>query len=195
MLPFKIFTEGGDDVRFIKDFVLERFAFELETNIHIEPIGSWSSYKKDGDLKTSIRLNHDSQKDTLLILDADNDFERRQKEVMDDFRNFNVPVLLFLSPNNRHTGNLETMLCEIAVDRKILSCFEEYEACIKGYEAPVLKSKVFAYLDAVLPERNKKGNKNDLIQPVNRDYRNPAHWNLHHEYLQPLHDFLTPFFT
>ena len=59
---------------------------------------------------------------------------------------------------------------------------------------PVIKSKVFAYLDALLPSKNKKNDKYDLIQEKNRNYRNIQHWDLQYEYLNPLKEFLTPFF-
>ncbi len=194
MQEFRIFTEGPGDVKFISDYVEEHFGIALN-NSHFDVLKSWCGYKEADQMKTEILQNRDNGRETIIILDADSDFITRQSEVLADFLSYNVPIHLFLFPNNAQTGTIENLLCEIAVEQSILRCFEQYETCIAGHESPVIKSKVFAYLDAILPSVNKRNNKNDLIQEANRNYRNTAHWNLHHEYLQPLHGFLSPFFT
>ena len=145
-------------------------------------------------LKASIEQNHkDDHKTTILILDADTDFNSRREEILNDFAGYEVPISLFLFPNNNSAGSLETILCEIAIEITIINCFENYEACIVGYEPPVTKSKVFAYLDALLPANRKKNDHNDLIQEKNRNYRVAAHWNLNHAHLQALREFLNQF--
>jgi hypothetical protein len=194
MPNFRIFTESKADIKFIIDYAQEHFEITL-TQEDFYSLGSWSGYRKDGTVIAAIRENSDDNKHSIVILDSDNDAGQRKEEVISDFRNYGIPINLFLFPNNAQNGSLETMLCSIAVKQDILRCFEGYEGCIHNYESPVIKSKVFAYLDALLPSSNKKGNKQDLIQEANRNYRNPAHWNLHHEYLQPLHNFLSPFFV
>ncbi len=191
MKNFKIFTESDADVKFISDYIFEHFDVQI-TRDAFYVLNSWSGYKN---AINELAENSDNGSDTILILDADNDFIARQSEVINDFATYKIPVKLFLFPNDASDGNLENLLCEIATEREILVCFEAYEACIRGHEAPVIKSKVFAYLDALLTDKNKKGNKHDLIKEANRNYRNSAHWDLHHEYLQPLKAFLTPFFT
>ena len=188
-MELKIFIEGKienrkerktiNDAKFIQDFVKEHFGSELHIEEHILPLGSWSGYKQDRKLSASIQQNYDDGKTILIFLDADNDIELRRSQVLKDFKEFDIPVNLFLFPNNQNAGCLESALCEIAVDRGILKCFEGYEACIAGYNMPEIKAKVFAYLDALLPEKSKMNNSEDL----------------HHEYLQPLRDFLSPFFT
>jgi hypothetical protein len=193
MRNFRIFTESGADIKFISDYVEEIFGTKLNAE-DFDTLGSHSGYKNGGILKQSIRENNDDGKTTILILDADNDFAARREEVLRDFQSYNIPVHLFLFPNNLDAGNLEDMLTQIAVNRQIIECFSQYEQCIQGYQLPATKARIFAYLDALLPARNKKNNSKDLLQPENRNYHNAAHWNLHHEYLKPLHEFLKPFF-
>lgn len=130
-----------------------------------------------------------------MILDADVNIESRRKEVVEDFVKYNTPIKLFLFPNDAHNGALENILCEIATKKDILACFDKYEECIEGHETPVIKSKVFAYLDALLLSKYKKNDKHDLIQEKNRNYRNAEHLDLQHAYLNPLKEFLTPFFA
>jgi len=195
MQDFKIFTEGKSDVKFIKDYVSEHFSFDLMDQSHIDVLGSHNGYLKDGILKESIRRNFDDGSQTILILDADNDFGKRQTSVLKDYEGFGIDVHLFLFPNNSSNGNLEVLLSKITVELKLIDCFDAYEKCIEGYNLPVDKAKIFAYLEALLPPKNRRGDHKDLIQPENRNYRNPAHWNLHHDYLQPFNTFLSPFFN
>jgi hypothetical protein len=190
MPNYRIFTESPADIKFLKDYIEETFATSLSYE-DFDSLGSWAGYKSGGDIKASIKQNKEDNKTTILILDADNDFAARQNEVINDFAKEQIPIQLFLFPNNKSIGSLESLLCEIAIVRNIIDCFEAYETCITGHQAPVLKSKVFAYLDALLPEKNKKTDKNDLIHEKNRNYRNKAHWNLNHIYLDPLKHFLS----
>jgi hypothetical protein len=194
MHNFRIFTESIADVKFLKDYIEEVFTVTLNDD-DFDTLGSWSGYKTGRILKASIKQNTENDKATILILDADNNFNTRQQEVIDDFAGFNTPIILFLFPNNISNGSLESILCETAIEKQIINCFENYELCIAGYESPVTKSKVFAYLDALLPSNNKKHDKHDLIQDKNRDYRNKAHWDLYHEYLTPLKEFLSQIVT
>ena len=189
MKNFKIFTESKADVRFLQDAIKTMFDIILVDN-DFDTLGSWSGYKAGGNIKTSIQENFDNSKTSILIIDADTDFSQRRAEVEDDFNHFGIPIKLFLFPDNKSNGALESLLIRIAVETKIVQCFEMYESCISEYQSPVLKSKVFAYLDALLPAGNKKGDKNDLIQEKNRNYRIPEFWDLHDESLQELRTFL-----
>ena len=192
MQDLKIFTEGKGDVKFIADYVQEIFGINLDHG-YFDTLGSWSGYKAGGDIEDSIQQSHDNSKQIILILDADNDIAKRQKEVKQDFISYNIPMHLFLFPDQNMNGNIEKILTEIAVDRKLMNCFLSYEDCVKDYNLPLEKSRIYSYLDSILPE-DCKTKKNDLRKEENRDYKNYKHWNLQHEYLQPFHDFLAPFF-
>jgi len=192
MPNFRIFTESKADIKFLIDYIGEVFNIELNEKEDFDSLLGWSGYKSNGKIKASIKENSiDNEKISILILDADNNFLQRQKEVQSDFAGFNIPISLFLFPNNNSAGTLESILCEIATERQLIQCFEAYENCIAGHQTPVIKSKIFAYLDALLPSVNKRNDKNDLIQDHNRNYRNKLHWNLNHEFLNPLKEFLS----
>jgi hypothetical protein len=193
MPDFKIFTEGKADIKFLKDYVSEHFNPILSDELFYE-LKSWSGYKTNGHALAAIQENFDAKNETILILDADNDFANRQAEVVGDFDKFGIHANLFLFPDNKHNGNLESLLTDIAVDRIPINCFLNYEECIRAYNLSLEKSRIYAYLDTVLPANSKINRKIDLRIEENRNYRNPAHWNLHHEYLTPLHNFLQQFF-
>jgi hypothetical protein len=114
---------------------------------------------------------------------------------LDDFAKFEIPVRLYLFPNNTDNGNLESLLAEIAVDRKIMDCFLEYEKCVTGHPKPLNDSRIYSYLDMVLYPNHKNHAGKDLRKEEFRNYKNSAHWNLEHEYVNPLREFLAPFFT
>jgi hypothetical protein len=192
MQNFRIFTESKADVKFLKDYIEGTLGFPV-TDEYFDTLGSWSGYKTGGVLKKSFIENQENDNISIVILDADNNIEDRRNEVLKDFTEFNTAIELFLFPNNSDNGELENLLAKIAKERKLIECFEGYEKCIEGYERPVNKSKIFAYLDALLPHNNKDNNKKDLIQEANRDYRNISHWDLNHEYLNPLKEFLSKF--
>jgi hypothetical protein len=193
MQEFRIFTESNADIKFLKDYISSIYDIALDDS-YFDILGSWSGYKPGGSVKKSIRENYDNEKNTILIVDADDNFEERREEIITDFEKFDIPISLFLFPNNNGVRNLETLLAEIAIERQVIQCFEQYENCIQNYNLPVLKSKIYAYLDALIPENEKANYKTDPRRDELRDYTNNAHWNLEHEYLQPLRNFLSPFF-
>ena len=117
MPNFRIFTESKADIKFLKDYIEEVFDVSLADG-DFDPLGSWSGYKAGGSIKASIKQNAEDNKTTILILDADNNFNERQQEVINDFEVNNIPIQLFLFPNNNSSGALETILSEIAVERK-----------------------------------------------------------------------------
>ena len=192
MPEFRIFTESKADVKFISGYIIEHFGVGLTAN-DFDTLDSWSGYKAGGKLEDSIQQNHDNGKQTILILDADNDFLGRRAEVTRDFQGYNIPIHLFLFPHDDVNGNLENLLTEIAVERKLIECFLSYEDCVRDYNLPLGKARIYSYLDTLLPP-DAKTSRNDLRKEENRDYLNTAHWNLHHGYLTPLHTFLRQFF-
>ena len=188
MQNFRIFTEGRGDVKFLKDYIEELFSITLQHS-DFDTLGSWSGYKAGGSVKASIQQNHDDQKATILVPDADNSFENREVEILEDFKNYNIPISLFLFPDNNSGGNIESILAEIAVDRKIMDCYLEYEKCVNSHPKPLNHSRIYSYLDMVL-HPNPIIDKIDLRKQENINYKNRDHWNLHHASLIPLKNFL-----
>lgn len=190
MAAIKFFVEDKTHIKFLIDFINERFNISFDAKDDFVKLGGWAGYKNALPKYQEFFANENI---ILTFLDADTDFSSRQKEVLTDFNSLNIQSQLFLFPNNLENGNIENALAEIAVDKKLIECFEKYETCIEGYQKPVSKSKIFAYLDALLETKNKKGDKKDLYKAENINYRNKQHWKLDHQYLNTLHTFLSPF--
>ncbi|HEX3025133.1 MAG TPA: hypothetical protein VHP12_07975, partial [Chitinophagaceae bacterium] len=98
-----------------------------------------------------------------------------------------------LFPNNNSNGNLEDVLSSITVRHDLIDCFQQYEQCVNHYPQKLNHSRIYSYLDMILYP-NAIVNGKDLRKEEFRNYRNHTHWNLHHEYLDPLYSFLSPYF-
>jgi len=149
-------------------------------------------------IKSLFQNNNINSVKNLIILDADNSFDGRKNEVVQTVKdeNFNVDSDLFLLPNQSENGDLETLLERIInpEHKTIFECWNAYEDCLrkspgKTYTTPARKTKIYAYLEALLGETKSE---KDKIKEREREYYNPNHWQLDHskEPLKPLHEFL-----
>jgi len=181
----KIYSEGKSDVKFLIDLV-KFLGFDLSKD-NFENLNG-----KDGIKNPNMILeNTVKEYKNLIVIDADNDFSSRKKEVERVKDKHNLDFELFLFPNNKDNGNLETLLLKLAVQehQEILKCFDNFGRCLtelnKNYFVPKEKDKVFAYMDAILGPK-----KREKIQPSKRDYANKLIWDLENPYLNPLKKFL-----
>lgn len=96
-----------------------------------------------------------------IIFDADDDWDKSKRRIDEQIQKIaqeekvQIDYDLFLFPNNRDKGNLETLIECIAQEKRILGCFDSYRVCIQSLQAdnqgirlPTPKSKVFAYLSS-----------------------------------------------
>lgn len=128
---------------------------------------------------------------TILILDADApNCQKTRLSLLENFRQEGLAIPeenIFLLPNNLDDGCLEDLLLQLVGDKAeaIFDCFESYKDCIhqidKHYTKPDLKTKVYAYSEITTASGNER----------KRDYTNHDIWNLNHEALNPLVEFLT----
>ena len=182
----RFFVEGKTDLKFICDLVAEYFPdLQLSINADFTLLKSWSGYKSE-----TKEFIENSDKGLINLLIIDNDVSGRRAEVEKDLVQLGIKAELFLFPDNNRVGELEHLLVDIATVRNIIDCFESYEACIKDYESVDPKGKVYAYVDALIPKADKKKDEKIIKDPLRWNYRNKDHWNLQHEALNPLLEFL-----
>ncbi|GAA7533919.1 hypothetical protein JP0015_03570 [Helicobacter pylori] len=95
---------------------------------------------------------------TLIIFDADKDYESNKKEILkivSKTKQIISEEQIFLFPNNQDDGDLETLLLEIANHKEFINnCFESYLDCIKKKEhykpiKNIRKNMLYAYLEAL----------------------------------------------
>ena len=196
LLAATIFVEGKDDLEFVRQ-CMQRWGFGGRLVAEKErknATGKICPRFIDGNedqlfskgalsiLKEAIRL---SEK-TLFLLDADKDpcgkrkaIERLAKERgLDDFDMGSV----FLVPDNKNPGNLETLQISISRHQAVHGCFDRYLECVQSvgrYKLPDDKDKVYAYTKAVCGEKPRECN-----------YFDSQHWRTDSPLLQPLEAFL-----
>ncbi|MGL2587154.1 DUF3226 domain-containing protein [Helicobacter pylori] len=167
-----IFVEGPSDKVF-----LEAYLYFLEDI----PIKNFKVKDVTGKDNLSKRLLEIEKYDkTLIIFDADKDYESNKKEILKVVSKTKQTISeeqIFLFPNNQDDGDLETLLLEIAKHTKFLKCFEGYLECIKSkeYYKPIKnirKNMLYAYLEVFGLEKffqykwdtnNKKNEENIII--------------------------------
>ncbi len=159
-----IFVEGPSDKVF-----LEAYLYFLEDI----PIKNFKVKDVTGKDNLSKRLLEIEKYDkTLIIFDADKDYESNKKEILSKTQQKIIEEQIFLFPNNQDDGDLETLLLEIAKHDEFLKCFEGYLECIKSKEhykpiKNISKSKWYAYLEVFelqnffKDKRNKNDKKNE----------------------------------
>ncbi|MGL2798560.1 DUF3226 domain-containing protein [Helicobacter pylori] len=143
-----IFVEGPSDKVF-----LEVYLYFLEDI----PIKNFKVQNIEGKDNLSKRLLEIEKYDkTLIIFDADKNYESNKKEILKVVSKTKQTISeeqIFLFPNNQDDGDLETLLLEIAKHDEFLKCFEEYLECIKSKEhykpiKNIRKNMLYAYLEA-----------------------------------------------
>ncbi|GAA7217711.1 hypothetical protein HpCK26_00990 [Helicobacter pylori] len=147
-----IFVEGSSDRFFLEVYLLYLYFQEKF------PIKNFKVQNVDGKGNLSKRLLEIEKYDkTLIILDADKDYESNKKEILkivSKTKQIISEEQIFLFPNNQDDGDLETLLLEIANHKEFINCFESYLDCIKKKEhykpiKNIRKSKWYAYLEAL----------------------------------------------
>ena len=189
----QIFVEGKTDKKIIEDFLKYKFP-EKKDLFLVRDVGG-----KDrlGLALNSFNKNTDVGGINLILFDADSSenlggFTKRLEELKSKIAELQISSEIFLFPNHKDDGDLETLLCSIAIEKHkvIFDCWEKYEDCLKSnknhsYTIPSRKSKVYAYLEALLGKTNKE---KELISKP--DYTNKEHWDLSHQNLNPLYQFI-----
>ena len=211
MSKIKRLVEGIADAKFFQDLVEEWYDFPLniaglEKAGDIIYLGGKDAFDSASKLaKLSILFDQAAFLDipVIVIVDADH---YPDNHLLFSSHSQTHGFDFFLLPNNAVDGDLETLLQTIIrpENQVIFDCWQAYESCLNGKETaltetglftlPARKTKIYAYLEALVGE---SGTEKDKIKERQRDYRNKNHWNLDpaHPPLKPLKEFLDPFFS
>lgn len=176
-----IFVEGHNEERLFP-VLLHRMGLQ---GFVVERIGGGAAHLDSAMIRIGIRRNE--LRRIAVVLDADSDPHLTRARLEAENRRLSLSLdAVFLVPDNRSLGNIETLLEAMAPERHrpIHECFAQYRECLKGispeYDLPNLKARIFAYCEAV-------GNG---PKERDRDFGNAAHWNLDSPALDPLKAFL-----
>jgi hypothetical protein len=180
----QIYVEGEFDKRFLHQYI-STLNIPNSDIVKIDPLNGWTN------LKNVATINKLSERtfqgmSTILILDADNDFQNRCAEVEEIKNTNNLMLDYFLLPNHRDVGAIETVLTNI-VDKKhkvIIDCFEIYRNCIQTknskYFLPTTKQQIYALAYTIYGD----------TKPKAVNFLETENWDLKHNILDNLKQFL-----
>ncbi|RDU72430.1 hypothetical protein CQA66_05050 [Helicobacter aurati] len=184
-----IIVEGHTDKDFIELYIKRLYSIVDEK--YKEKLKSYKIVKTDGVCKLkSVETEIRKHEQIKIIFDADTDFEDSKsniiKQLEDMGSNFSSKCEIFLMPNNKDNGTLEILLENIAKEKVLLTCFDNYKECLKklqkdnqNIKLPAKKSKIYAYFHSF-------GFKNGI-----KDFKiNGDMLDCQSNYLQPLKNFL-----
>lgn len=199
---FTLYVEGIADKVFFKQYLQHCFGIVVPEE-RIVNLEGWTNIKGISALRR-MRSTTDNGGVNIALLDADNDFDARRKDILNWKQEHSVEFELFLLPNNQDAGALEDLLEHIINpnNQSIFDCWQHYEDELVQQEipgrtpppltTPAKKTKIYGYLEALLGE---KKSQKELIKEANRNYENTQHWNLNSEYLEPLKNDLMKYIS
>ena len=205
MRPIQIFVEGDSDTQLIEQVVCHWFGYSLKEE-ELKKSSGWTtiqSNSKDGEnIRQQMKNNSDDGGVNLIIFDADSNIEKRRNEILKWKEEYGLDFELFLFPDDQNNGAVEDVLmkCINPINQPIVDCWKSYVTCLKTKKIegrkqpltiPARKSEVYCYLETLLGETNKE---KELIKDKHRNFLNPNHWNMDCEAIQPLKNFLKPYF-
>ncbi|HEV7232429.1 MAG TPA: DUF3226 domain-containing protein [Bacteroidia bacterium] len=193
MAPVKIFVEGDSDKKFIGDYIkflkIENDSIDIETLsgkdiAHFKNV-SPSFIKKEEEGKNLVIIDTDSK----TIADKTNELSKIKLDLDLNFE-------AFFLPDNKSTGELESLLCSIIPEKQKLyfDCIDKFSKCVKDLKQemkpPSLKDSIHLYCCSLLTQKESKS-RDKVIGLITRNYADTRFWDLNHLALLPLKQFLT----
>ena len=154
----RLFVEGHADEKFLRDYIHFLLPEGNPNDLDIIRVGGYTNLSIS---ENKFKENSNDNGINLVIFDADYDFVKRKSEIINKKADIEIEFELFLFPNNGDNGELETLLCKI-INKKnklIFECFDQYQDCLQSnpnYHIPNLKSKIYAYLETLLPKKQQE---------------------------------------
>lgn len=193
----RVFTEGRDDT-FIKIY-LEYLGYELGKDFTVDKANGWSNIHLIAPKIRELVDNTDNK--VVFVFDADSESngggcEIRRGQISTLLSQENLEADLFLFPNNIDDGDFESLLINIACEKRgaLFNCFDGYEGCVRGLETdtlkfqlPMRKSRIFAYIESFDESNNLKAKE---IKERTYFFSSNKYWKLDSEHLNNLKEFL-----
>jgi hypothetical protein len=140
-----------------------------------------------------------------IIQDADNDFDKSMENINNAIENSEINQELisnddiFLTPNNKDLGDLETLLLSTIKDNDIVKCFQPYKECLENnnkiYEKALNKGQVYAYTMYSQLGENLHKPQNSFMHKFDNKFKDTKLWDLDNENFKPIIDFILQVFN
>lgn len=150
-----IVVEGKSDEEFLRQYMLYK-----KIDISFKIIQNDSNGLNNATI-TKIKKGLDDGKKVYIIFDADKSYDKTLKRIKKKLKKQLVDsadtIGVFLFPNNKDSGELETLLIDIAKQPQFVECFDNYVECVKSKDIDNInvvnninkKSKMFAYREVI----------------------------------------------
>ena len=161
----RIIVEGDSDKKFLECYLKY---LNITNYTKIVAIGGKNNIINHIELK---------KEDFIIIFDADDDYNKSKINIENQLDKLNIKNdKIFLFPNNKDNGNLETLIEKIAIHKEVIHCYDNYTICIdslinkiQNLKHQAKKSKVFAYMSGFGFKNNIKAEDFDLTPYVDFD--------------------------
>ena len=192
MIQISLIVEGEEDLRFLQDFIDFHFAKEINKNSFITIGGKSEAIHLSS---TKIETSTSAGKSNIIVFDADyTDYPSTLSNIEKEAERLSLKIdSIFLFPNNMIKGNLESLLINSVVkeNERLFDCIDDYAACkvalnLKRPSQIGEKEKLLIYHGSFNDSGEAKGSK--------RSYLDKDIWDLSSPALNPLKEFLHPFF-
>ncbi len=182
-----LYAEGAEDVIFLKDFVHVRFPAEK----HLFDINATHSKTKIHKVAQQLQENEANDGINIIIFDADDDFQKASQDIIQERDRLGLMLDIFLFPDNAGKGQFETLLMQICPPENLpfFDCWKAFDACTRTL--PTAKSTLYTktesqcYCELFLDKNVVR-----KIEKKKIDYTSSDAWNLQHNTLNPLFNFL-----
>ena len=138
-----------------------------------------------------------------IIQDADKNFEKSKEDIEKAIENSKIDknkVEIFLTPNNRDLGDLETLLLSTLDKDNIpqLQCFKDYKICLNEHididTKAMDKGELYSYTMFSKDGKNYYTPQNSFMYKKKRKYFDTELWDLEKDEFQPMIDFILEIF-
>ena len=185
-----VVVEGKSDKDFLSQYALyHKLQFDIISN-------EWNILKLTTIEEISDAIT--SSQRACIVFDADKSHTQTLSRIKNELGYLAKKVDIFLFPNNKDNGELETLLVDIDKQPQFIKCFNSYVKCVESKDINAIdninkKSKMFAYREASGLEKFLKKLKDDNKTPRNFLENNEIfsrYFNFDSPKLEPLRKFL-----
>src|SRR5262245_14067321 len=135
MIDVHLFVEDKTQIKFLVDLIAERFKHNFDYNPEkkagkfYNTYGAWNEWVN---LRDFFKENSKTENNriNLLFADADVDCKKRKEEIETLNNQEQEPLLfkLFLFPDDKNKGNVESLLEQIYKPKQFIECYQKMEA-------------------------------------------------------------------
>ncbi|MFA8450887.1 MAG: DUF3226 domain-containing protein [Bacteroidales bacterium] len=206
-----IVFEGIADKKFLEDLICSKYGLtKNELKRYWVNIRGFQHVANTEFVKNNYLPAIEDDKKIIFILDADQTGIEdggkvaRTNKIIADLKKQKIdidPEDIYLFPNNKNDGDLETLLESIFVKENLFftECWNKFEGCItqagednnQKLTIPPQKSKIYTYCQILLPSDRDNQEK---AKDAKRNYLDKELWDLQKQTLKPLYNFLDKYF-